>query len=87
MTSTASTPPMAREKMSVSFSLFNYHVNNANRRARRVMRDMGKEKWVRQINRLSSKGGGIMYILQVPVSPAIACYLGLIVAFVNEDRT
>lgn len=74
------------EKMSAGLALFNMHLNNADQRARQVMIEMGElgKQWLAEIDALEQEGNGIMYILQVPLTPAIASYVSLVTAFVNE---
>lgn len=72
-------------KMSPGFSMFNRHVNDAGKRAMRLLEEQFPT-WAERVKALDEEGGGIMYLLQVPPEPASAAYVALVTAFVNEDK-
>lgn len=82
------TPAEKPKKMDAGFAVFNCHVNDAEKRARQAMIDLGPVgiKWLEEIDALEAEGGGIMYIHRVAPTPAIGCFVGLVTAFVNENR-
>lgn len=73
------------ERLSLSLALFNNHVNNADRRARDLMRKL-MPVWLEEVERVEKKGNGIMYVFMAGYTPATAAYAALVTAFVNENR-
>lgn len=71
--------------MHPNFALFNLHVNDAGVRAFALM-DAYFPKLAASVRRAEKKGGGIMAILDRAPTPATAMFLGLVTAFVNENR-
>jgi hypothetical protein len=78
-----------KERMSAFIAVFNSHVNNADERARALMKEFFPEQ-LAEVEAMEVEGkkyaDGIMTIFNLGVSPAIMLYVGLVTAFVNEDR-
>ncbi len=79
--------------MSAGFAVFNGHLNDADKRARRVMREGSarRRRWIATVERIEREGDGIMAIFQRRYCgprdlPAVKEYVRLVTKFVNEDR-
>lgn len=75
---------MEREPMDDFTAVFNNHVNNADKRAREIM----KKKcpgWLKRVRDREKSGGGIMAIFKTPKHRAFARYAALVQHFVNES--
>ncbi len=73
--------------MDVKFSVFNQHINNAEKRTRKIMRGIAP-KYLRRVDYIKRKGGGIMAIFDYSPSdePATMMYARMVAAFVNDTR-
>lgn len=71
------------EKMSPGFALFNCHVNSAKDRAIQELRDMGCGNMADDILKSEHDAGGIMGVRDCP---HFGIFVGLVCAFVNENR-
>ena len=69
--------------MDITFSVFNNHVNKADKRARKLMRKHYPD-WADEIDKATDKG--IMSIFDKAPTPATAAYSMLVTAFVNENK-
>jgi hypothetical protein len=73
-----------REPMDPFVAVFNEHVNNAGRRARKEMREKCPSYLARVLKR-KREGGGIMAIFEPPYYRAFHRYALLVQAFVNGE--
>ena len=71
--------------MAPGFAVFNGHVNKADERARKMLADTQPE-WLEEVEQIETEGNGIMAVLQRTPTPAVAAYVSLVTAFVNENR-
>lgn len=67
------------------FSVFNCHLNNAQKRARKVMRSEDPKSLTR-LDGIIRRGGGVMAIFQRDPTPETKRFVELVTQFVNEDR-
>jgi hypothetical protein len=73
------------ERLDPGFSLFNCHKNDANPRARAIMREFFP-KWLDEVEGIERDRNGIMAIREIdPITPAIACFMALVTYIVNGD--
>ena len=73
------------ERMDVFLSVFNGHINDADRRARRAMAASSPD-WLAEIERIEREGKGIMAIFSDgPPTVATVRYASLVEGFVNEQ--
>lgn len=63
------------------FSVFNGHINDADKRARAALSPQQRAF----VERVERDGGGIMEIFDRKPSPALQRYVELVTAFVNEE--
>ena len=74
-----------REPMSIPFAVFNGHINDADKRAREVMRAECPQ-WLDEVEAIEREGNGIMAIFDAyDPSPAVNRYACLVQDFVNGD--
>lgn len=67
------------------FAVFNCHLNNARKRARKVMR--GEDpKGLSRFDGIVKRGGGVMAIFERDPTPDTKRFVELVTQFVNEDR-
>lgn len=78
--------PDDRGVLDPQYSVFNGHVNDADRRARQVLRACGMNAWLLEVEAIEAEEGGIMAIFHCEVTPATAAYAALVTAFVNEGK-
>ena len=77
---------MKHEKiLDAGFSVFNGHINGADRRAREVMR-LTFPNHLAKLEEMEEAEGGIMCIFDHPPNPATSTYVALVTYFVNEDK-
>ncbi len=71
--------------MDIKFSVFNGHINNANKRTKKIMKEIAPDM-LKRINQIERKGGGIMAIFDYNPSdePAIMMFASMVAAFVND---
>ena len=69
--------------LSASESVFNGHINDADKRARQVMKDYFPEQ-LKVVEEVEKKGGGIMAIFQQEPLLETMAYVVLVTAFANE---
>lgn len=81
----AETGTARKAAMDPGFAVFNGHVNNADRRARDLMRRWFKSS-LAEVEAIEEKNNGIMAIFHNDPTPAVLAYVALVTAFVNEDR-
>lgn len=74
-----------RELMDLHFSVFNGHVNDANKRARELMRAIAPD-WLEKVEEIETKGNGIMAIFDQNVTVEVMMYCSMVAAYVNEWR-
>ena len=74
---------VTKKKMSAFESVFNGHVNNANKRARKVLADHFPEQ-LAEVELKEKEGNGIMVILNSEPTMATMAYVVLVTMFVNE---
>lgn len=67
----------------LSGPVFNGHVNDADKRARRLMEVISPE-WLAEVKKKEKAGGGIMAIFQADPTLATMAYAVLVNAFVLE---
>lgn len=69
-------------------SVFNGHINNANKRAREIMKGIAPD-FLKRINQIERKGGGIMAIFDYNPGdePATMMFASMVAAFVNDAQT
>ncbi len=74
--------------MDVQFSVFNQHINNAEKRTRKIMRKIAP-KYLRRVDYIKRNSGGIMAIFDYSPSdePATMMYASMVTAFVNSPRS
>lgn len=65
------------------FSVFNGHVNDADKKARRMMEQLNPD-YLKRVEELDEQGDGIMNIFNHPPEPATEMYTLLVTAYVNE---
>lgn len=70
-------------QMTPYFAVFNNHINNADERAREVMKAFYSND-LKELVKIEKKGKGIMIIFQEEPSLSTFLYTGLVTAFVNE---
>jgi hypothetical protein len=70
-----------------NFAVFNGHINDADARARRVLREQGMGQWLSEVETIEHTNGGIMAIFNREPTAATAAYVALVTAFVNETPT
>jgi len=73
------------EPMSPYFSVFNGHCNQADKRARAIMKAVAPES-LEEVERVEKTGDGIMAVFQNSPTQALAMYVGMVTGFVNENR-
>lgn len=76
---------LLNEAHDINTAVFNNHVNDADNRARAIMRDF-MPNWLQELEAVERDGNGIMHIFNVKATPATAAYAALVTAFVNENR-
>ena len=76
---------MAEEILDGYFSVFNNHINDADRRARAAMRQLCPA-FLEQVEAIEKEGNGIMAIFQQSPTPATSYYAALVQYFVNEGK-
>ena len=76
---------MSTEILDGYLSVFNNHVNNADQKARAVMRQLCPA-FLEQVEDIEKEGNGIMAIFQQSPSAATAYYVAMVQYFVNEDK-
>ena len=80
-----------KSPMSIGFSVFNNHVNDANKKAKAILAVTHPEI-LEVVNRIEKRGNGIMalldddYVRGKAERFAAAIYMGMVLALVNEDR-
>lgn len=72
--------------LSPHLSVFNSHSNDADTRARAVMRENGMKAWLKEVEDLEAKENGIMAIFNHEPTAATGAYVALVTLFVNEGR-
>lgn len=73
------------EVMDLHFSVFNGHKNDADKRARDLMRSIAPD-WLEKVEEIETKGNGIMAIFDQNVSVEVIMYCSIVAAYVNENR-
>lgn len=77
--------PVKRERMSIQFSVFNLHVNDAGERAdAEYIAQCGQESFDQHIKPFRDQG--IMSIMKVPPTPQTMGWAMLVTAYVNEGK-
>lgn len=71
--------------MTPHFAVFNLHINDADQRARKVLKKTDPH-WLKTIEKIEKKEGGIMAVMNHPKSPAVAAYVALVTLFVNGEE-
>jgi len=66
-------------------SVFNCHINDADKRARKLLKKVYPAV-AKEIKRIKKKHNGIMGIFKEPPSPSIYLYVGMVTAFVNQKE-
>lgn len=74
------------ERMGPQFSVFNGHLNDADKRARKALVDMGRGDWLDEVERVEKDGEGTMAVFSKESTPATAAYIALVTYLVNEGR-
>lgn len=71
--------------MDLKFSVFNGHINDANKRTRKIMREVAPDM-LKRVDQIKRKGGGIMAIFDYGPSdePALMMFASMVAAFVND---
>ncbi len=72
---------MSSKRMDVNFSLFNNHVNDAGKRAMKVLKDNFPD-FYKEIKKADEVG--IMSLFNVEPTKAALVYVALVTAFVNK---
>lgn len=73
------------DAMGLFFAVFNGHKNDADRRARALMKVICP-KQLETVEALEGIGGGIMAIFNAEPCTATTIYAALVAAYVNEDK-
>ena len=73
------------EPMDVNFSLFNGHKNDADKRARELLRKT-HPKLMDRVEEIEAEQNGIMGVFNVDLEPATMIFVGMVAAFVNEEH-
>lgn len=76
---------MSTEYLPSNFAVFNGHVRNADKRARRVLAHEFPD-WLAEVEKIEEDGGGIMAIYDHSPTPATAAYVALVTLFANGER-
>jgi hypothetical protein len=69
--------------MDLQFSVFNGHVNDADKRARELMKTIASD-WLEEVEKIEKEGDGIMAIFNTQATLASICYASIVAAYVNE---
>ncbi len=72
-----------KNNMTPYFAVFNSHINNADKRVRRIMKEYFPDD-LKELKKIEKKGNGIMTIFQDDPCLSTYLYTGLVTAFVNE---
>ncbi len=76
---------MSEQPMDPGFSVFNGHVNNADEKARALMRLFWPD-YLEEVERLEEEGNGIMNIFNQEPTQATLTYATIVTAYVNDGR-
>jgi hypothetical protein len=76
-------PRSGYEVMNLVFSVFNGHVNDANARARALMRVLDPSL-LEEVETIEREGNGIMAVFNVAPTTATILFSALVCAYVNE---
>jgi hypothetical protein len=71
--------------LDLQFSVFNGHVNDADKRARELMKWIAAD-WLDDVEKIEKDGDGIMAIFNQDATLATICYSSIVAAYVNEHR-
>ena len=76
---------MSDAPLDPGFSVFNGHVNDADTKARALMRQFWPH-YLEEVESLEKAEGGIMAIFNHPPTPATLTYTAIVTAYVNDGR-